>query len=126
LSTATINGNNVTVQGLTWDRLVSLMATDGGIDQFSVMKSSESEEPTYEISYRMRQRELTLYAGLIHRQNAENKLKKKVQPKVDSKAGKPDTSGKPDNTPPKGPNGTPPRAGGGKVVELQNTFAIAA
>lgn len=56
-----------------------------------------------------------IFAGLIHRQNAENKLKKKVQPKVDSKGDKPD------NTPPDG--GT---SGAGKVVELQNTFAIAA
>lgn len=67
----------------------------------------------YAISFPMDEREHRMYAGLIHRLNSENKLKEKV-----------DSGGKgPDND---GPKPTNPRGSGGKVVELENTYAIAA
>jgi hypothetical protein len=67
----------------------------------------------FDVSATLDENDRRVYAGLIHRLNSENKLKEKV-----------DNGGKgPDND---GPKPTNPRGSGGKVVEFENTFAIAA
>jgi len=108
MSQPTINGNTITLGEIQGMSNVFKAIHDLGLDQFTVKSSSKA---VYELSFPMNKDHHLIFAGLIHRQNAENKLNKKV----DTKAGKPD------DTPPDG--GT---SGAGKVVELQNTFAIAA
>ena len=110
-----LNGNIVT---LTIDGMNNVFrhVQELGLDTFSVASVAKA---VYDLSFPMNKDHHLLFSGLIHRQNAENKLTKKVDSKGD----------KPDNTPPDGPNGTPPQGGtpgSTKQKEFVNTMAIAA
>jgi len=103
----TITGNVVTRHNIPAGHLAILGAMYGQIAAtYTGGELFDVSSPMSEVDHRQ-------FAGLIHRLNSENKLNKKV-----------DTKGPgPDND---GPKPTNPRGSGGKVVELENTVAIAA
>jgi hypothetical protein len=109
---AKLKGNVVTI---TIDGMNNVFRNvhELGVEAFSVARVSKA---VYDLSFPMNKDHHRIFAGLIHRQNAENKLKQKV----DTKGGKPDNT-PPDGTPPQG--GTP---GSTKQKEFVNTMAIAA
>lgn len=106
----TIKGNIATLTSIGGMSGVFIKVQELGLDTFTVASTSKA---LYDLSFPMTRDHHMIFAGQIHRHNAENKLKKKV----DSKGGKPD------NTPPKG---TPPRGGAGNTKEFVQTIAIAA
>lgn len=103
----TISGNIVTLGGFTG---MSLLAEVDRrmLTQFSAFREDDGY---FSLSFPMEKQHHSEFAGQIHRANKENKLGKKL----DTGNGKPDT----DPTP-------PGRGGGAKVVEFENTKAIAA
>lgn len=103
----TITGNMITRHNVPAEHLGILGAIYGQIG------ASYNGGEMFTVSAPMNEADHRTYAGLIHRLNGKNKLKEKV-----------DTGGKgPDND---GPKPTNPRGSGGKVVEFENTYAIAA
>lgn len=106
----TIKGNIATLTGIGGMLGVFNKVRELGLDTFTVASVSKA---VYDLSFPMTRDHHMIFAGQIHRYNAENKLKKKID----------DKGGKPDGTPPKG---TPPRGGAGNTQEFVKTTAIAA
>lgn len=105
----TLNGNIITRHKVPRAHLHILAAMYG---QISVMYL---EDGSLDVSAPMNQVDHKSYAGLIHHQKVE--AEKKARSWLDKLRGKPDDDG---------PKPTNPRGSGGKVIEQQNTFAVAA
>lgn len=105
-----INGNNITFNGLSeLDVIVQIQRRHLATRQFSAVGQPDG---TVSLTFPMSPLERGEFAGHIHRHNAELRAK---NPHLEPKG--------------PGPKGTPPSGGtptAGRVVELQNTFAIAA
>lgn len=107
----TITGNTITHHNVLRKNIIYFI---GSRDQVSLLKTTEDGGSSrYDISFAMNSADHLEFAGLIHRLNSENKMKEKVDKGGPS----------PDND---GPKPTNPRGSGGKVVEFENTLAIAA
>lgn len=109
----TIKGNIATISCIGGMSGVFIKVQELGLDTFTVASQSGS---MYNLSFPMQRVHHGIFAGLIHRYNAEQNEKKKL----DTKGGEPNNT-PPDGTPPQG--GTP---GAAKSVEFKETIAIAA
>ena len=107
----TIKGNIATITGVSGISGVFRTITDLRIENFSVALISKA---VYDVSFPMTREHHQLFAGQIHRYNAEQRKK---NPHLEPKG----PNGGPDGTPPQG--GTP---GAAKTVEFVETLAIAA
>ena len=105
-----INGNNITFTGFSeLDVIVEIQRRNLGTRQFSGMGQPDG---TVHLTFPMTVLERGEFAGHIHRYNAEQRAK---NPNLE-----------PDGP---GPNGKPPTGGtptAARVVEFENTVAIAA
>lgn len=108
----TINSNIVTVHGASIQYLETLCAYRE-ISQISLVRTGGTVSlPLFDMSYAMGPLDHELYAGQIHRYNAEQRAK---NPHLEPKG--------------PGPNGTPPvggTPGAARVTKFENTVAIAA
>lgn len=107
----TIKGNIATLTGIGGMSGVFIKVQELGLDTFTV--ANQKDTAFYDLSFPMHRVHHGIFAGQIHRYNAEQKAKEKV----DNKGGKPDN----EPTPPQG--GTP---GAARVTKFENTIAIAA
>lgn len=107
----TIKGNIATLTGLGGMSSVFIKVQELGLDTFTVASVSKA---VYDLSFPMSRDHHMIFAGQIHRYNAEQRKKNPhLKPKGDGNG--------PDGTPPQG--GTP---GAAKTVEFVETLAIAA
>jgi hypothetical protein len=106
-----INGNILTIQ-LHNLNLVEMYIRENEITQYAVQANQTNN--LYSLSFPMREKEHKQFAALIHRTNSKNMLDKGNRNWYN-----PDPNDKP-------PRPTNPRGSGGKVIEAQNTFAVAA
>lgn len=109
----TIKGNIATLTSIGGMSGVFIKVQELGLDTFTVASTSKA---VYDLSFPMNRDHHMIFAGQIHRYNAEQRKKNPhLEPKGDG------PKGGPDGTPPQG--GTP---GSTKQVEFVNTMAIAA
>lgn len=106
-----IKGNIATLTGIGGMSGVFVKVQELGLMDFSVASVSKA---VYDLSFPMTRDHHQLFAGQIHRYNAEQRKK---NPHLEPKG----PNGGPDGTPPQG--GTP---GAAKTVEFSETIAIAA
>lgn len=107
-----IKGNIATLKGLEGMNSVFSKVHELGIFNFSVVSPSKA---VYDLSFPMTRDHHMIFAGQIHRYNAEQLAK---NPHLE-----------PRGTDPKGPNNTPPAGGtpgAARAVEFSETIAIAA
>jgi hypothetical protein len=105
----TIKGNIATLTGIGGMSAVFVKVQELGLSTFSVASVSKA---VYDLSFPMNRDHHMIFAGQIHRYNAEQRKKNPhLEPKGDG----------PDGTPPQG--GTP---GSTRQKEFVNTMAIAA
>jgi len=107
----TIKGNIATLTGIGGMSGVFVKVQELGLNTFSVASVSKA---VYDLSFPMTRDHHMLFAGQIHRYNAEQRKKNQH---LEQKG----PNGGPDGTPPQG--GTP---GAARTVEFENTLAIAA
>lgn len=108
-----IKGNIATLTIIGGMSSVFIKVQELGLSTFAVANVSKA---VYDLSFPMERVHHGIFAGQIHRYNAEQRAK---NPHLEPKGG-PDGNG-PDGTPPQG--GTP---GAAKAVEFKETIAIAA
>lgn len=107
----TISGNIITLYDMVHGEAM-IYVIDNDISQYVIV--GQQTNNLFSLSYPMRKQDHVKFAALIHRTNSENKLDKTKR--FGYNPG-------PDDKPPRPTN---PRGSGGKVIEAQNTFAVAA
>jgi hypothetical protein len=105
----TIKGNIATLTSIGGMSGVFIKVQELGLDTFTVASTSKA---VYDLSFPMTRDHHMIFAGQIHRYNAEQRAKNKHL--------------KPKGTDPTPPKGTPPRGGAGNTKEFVETIAIAA